>query len=228
MKRIFGSGRYANVTATMALVVALGGTSYAAVALPKNSVGSGQLRPGAVAKTDIRANAVTSGKVKNFSLLAKDFKAGQLPAGAKGATGAAGAAGPVGPKGDTGAYPTVLPSGQTLIGAFANIGNNTGNQRIGSAISFPIPLAAAPTAHFVNKGATAPAECPGSAATPRAAPGHLCIYEGVATNVSFQSFEDPVTAATGSTTRVFGVEVVGFSTASGDYQSSGSWAVTAP
>jgi len=41
MKRMFSNGRYANVTATLALIVALGGTSYAAVVLPRNSVGSG-------------------------------------------------------------------------------------------------------------------------------------------------------------------------------------------
>jgi hypothetical protein len=51
---------------------------------------------------------VTAAKVKNASLLAADFKAGQLPAGppgpagATGATGATGAQGPQGPKGDKG------------------------------------------------------------------------------------------------------------------------------
>ena len=102
MRRIFGNGRYANVTATMALVVALGGTSYAAVALPKNSVGSGQIKKGAVKGPDIKGNAVTTGKVKNGSLLAADFKTGQLPAGAKGNKGDTGPRGDTGPKGDTG------------------------------------------------------------------------------------------------------------------------------
>ena len=61
MKRIFGNGSYANVTATLALVIALGGTSYAAIKLPKNSV--------------------TSTTVKDRSLMKKDFRPGQLPAG---------------------------------------------------------------------------------------------------------------------------------------------------
>ena len=39
---------YANVVATLALVVALGGTSYAAAQLPRNSVGSKQLKAQAV------------------------------------------------------------------------------------------------------------------------------------------------------------------------------------
>ena len=59
----------------MALFVALGGASYAAIKIPKNSVGAAQ----------IKKNAVTSAKVKDRSLLAKDFKAGQIPAGAKSA-----------------------------------------------------------------------------------------------------------------------------------------------
>ncbi len=36
-------GAYANVASTLALVVALGGSSYAAVAIAKNSVGSPQI-----------------------------------------------------------------------------------------------------------------------------------------------------------------------------------------
>ena len=65
----------AMVVACIALTVALGGTSVAAIqALPKNSVGTKQLKK----------NAVVSAKVKNRSLLAVDFKAGQLPRGPKG------------------------------------------------------------------------------------------------------------------------------------------------
>jgi Collagen triple helix repeat (20 copies) len=81
---------------SLALFVALGGTSYAAIVLPKNSVGS----------TQIKSNAVTSGKVRNGSLLKTDFKLGQVPSGAAGAQGPAGAngaTGAAGPKGDTGA-----------------------------------------------------------------------------------------------------------------------------
>lgn len=77
------------VVASIALAVSLGGTGYAALQLPANSVGTAQLK----------TNAVTSPKVKNGSLLAADFKAGQLPAGAQ---GPAGPQGPKGDKGDTG------------------------------------------------------------------------------------------------------------------------------
>jgi hypothetical protein len=69
--------------ALLALFVALGGTSYAVARLPKNSVSAAQ----------IKKDAITSVKVKNHSLLAKDFKAGQLPSGARGADGTPGAPG---------------------------------------------------------------------------------------------------------------------------------------
>ena len=82
----------ATVISLIALFVALSGTSYAISQLPKNSVGNKQLKK----------NAVTADKVKDRSLLAKDFKAGQLPKGAKGDAGPNGAAGPSGAAGPTG------------------------------------------------------------------------------------------------------------------------------
>jgi hypothetical protein len=88
MKQMFSNGRYANLTATLALIVALGGTSYAAIKLPANSVGSTQLKKHAVTSSKLRANAVTSGTVRNGSLRAADFKAGQLPTGPAGPAGA--------------------------------------------------------------------------------------------------------------------------------------------
>jgi hypothetical protein len=48
LQRIGARLSYANVVATLALFVALGGVSYAALTLPRDSVGSPQLRNGAV------------------------------------------------------------------------------------------------------------------------------------------------------------------------------------
>jgi hypothetical protein len=90
MKRLFRNGRYANVTATIALIVALGGTSYAAVTLPAKSVGPNQLKANAVTSAKIKANAVTSAKIGDGALLSTDFKAGQLPAGPQGIQGPTG------------------------------------------------------------------------------------------------------------------------------------------
>jgi hypothetical protein len=81
---------FANVVSCLALFIALGGASYAAVALPKNSVGTKQIVPG----------AIDNSKIRKGSLLAGAFKPGQLRAGKDGAQGAAG---PQGAKGDTGA-----------------------------------------------------------------------------------------------------------------------------
>jgi hypothetical protein len=71
----------------VALFIAMGGTSYAAVVLPKNSVGTKQIKPKGVKGSDIAASAITLAKVKNGSLLSADFKPGQLAAGAPGARG---------------------------------------------------------------------------------------------------------------------------------------------
>lgn len=58
---------YASVAATLALVVALGGTAYAA-GLPRNSVGSPQIKNGAVRSVDIKDGAVTGQDVRESSL----------------------------------------------------------------------------------------------------------------------------------------------------------------
>lgn len=105
---------YANVMASLAVFMVLGGGAYAATVLPKNSVGTAQLKK----------NAVTSAKVKNRSLTKNDFKAGQLPAGATGATGATGPQGLKGDKGDTGAQG---PKGDTGPATGAAGGDLTGN-----------------------------------------------------------------------------------------------------
>ncbi|MBA3382144.1 MAG: hypothetical protein H0T97_09840 [Actinobacteria bacterium] len=93
----------AMVVACLALLIALGGTSVAAVSqLARNSVGPAQLQFGAVTNPKIRSNAVTSAKVRNRSLLRTDFAPGQLPAGPTGPQGPAGPNGPAGPAGAAG------------------------------------------------------------------------------------------------------------------------------
>src|SRR5213595_1464696 len=76
------------VVACLALAVALGGTGYAAIRLP--------------------ANSVTTVQVKDFSLLSRDFKKGQLPAGPQGP------AGPAGPAGAGAKWALVAPSGAVI------------------------------------------------------------------------------------------------------------------
>jgi hypothetical protein len=119
--------------ALLALFVALGGTTYAATTLPKNSVGTRQLRHGAVTGAKLHKSAVTAVKVKAHSLLASDFEAGQLPAGpqgprgVQGATGAQGPAGPTGPTGATGPQGSTGSQGPTGQGfAFTTATGNPG------------------------------------------------------------------------------------------------------
>lgn len=92
----------AMLVALLALLVALGGSSYAAVTFSKNSVTSKHIKNGQVKRADIANNAVTSAKVANATLLADDFKAGQLPAGPAGPKGDTGPPGSQGPQGNTG------------------------------------------------------------------------------------------------------------------------------
>jgi hypothetical protein len=69
---------YANVIATIALFVALGGSSYAALQLPRNSVGPKQLKRNAVTATKIKRNAVTTAKVKNNAVTGEKINEGTL------------------------------------------------------------------------------------------------------------------------------------------------------
>jgi hypothetical protein len=81
------------VVALLALFVAMGGVGYAALKLPRNSVGSKQLR----------ANAVRSAKVKDASLLRGDVAPRQLRPGPAGPRGQRGLNGDKGLHGKTGA-----------------------------------------------------------------------------------------------------------------------------
>ncbi len=68
-KRLRAKLTYSNVIASIALFVALGGAAVAA-GLPKNSVGTKQLKNGAVTAAKLRKAAVTSGKLAPKSVTA--------------------------------------------------------------------------------------------------------------------------------------------------------------
>lgn len=69
---------YANVVATLALFIALGGVSWAAVKLPKNSVGSKQIKKNAVTSAKIKKNSIVSSKIKNGAIQGSDINLGSL------------------------------------------------------------------------------------------------------------------------------------------------------
>jgi hypothetical protein len=79
MDRFTSHLTYANVVSTICLFLLLGGVAWAATALPKNSVGTPQLKNG----------AVTGAKVKDGSLTGADINAstlGQVPSAASAGT----------------------------------------------------------------------------------------------------------------------------------------------
>ncbi|HEY2716330.1 MAG TPA: hypothetical protein VGI73_08935 [Solirubrobacterales bacterium] len=99
---------YANVIATVALFVALGGGAYAATRLPKNSVGPKQLQD----------EAVTPPKLSRAAVKSLEGERGPKGAtGPKGSTGAQGQRGPEGPRGAQGDRGPEGPRGLTAMGS---------------------------------------------------------------------------------------------------------------
>ncbi len=89
---------YANVISTLCLFMLLGGGAYAATKLPKNSVGTKQIKNGAITGKKIKNGTIDAGKLTQAAV-----------ASLKGQKGDAGPAGAQGPQGTTnaGAYATV-------------------------------------------------------------------------------------------------------------------------
>jgi hypothetical protein len=216
----------AMVVACIALIVALGGTSYAIQALPKSSVGSKQLKNNAVTSKKIKNGAVNANKVKNGSLLSADFKAGQLPAGPqgpRGPQGERGVQGVQGVQGPAGPITRLLPSEVTLRGVYGIAARSTANS-VQAPISFILALPSDPATHYVPAAGPAPGQCPGSVNDPQAFPGNLCVYERVASGTTGVLIDFP--ADTGSAR--FGAIVQGNTAGSVDAVVKGTWAVTAP
>ena len=133
---------YANVMATVAVFVALGGTSYAVTQLPRNSVGSSQ----------IKTNAVRSPEVENGSLRLGDIGTSARDAlrGQKGDTGPPGApaakffaavtSGGATPRGNaTSASHTSVGSGSYTIGFGQTVSSCVYQATLGSTDGTTVP-----------------------------------------------------------------------------------------
>lgn len=85
-------------------------------------------------------------------------------------------------EGGDGSYPVTLPSGRTATGFWESEGENgfvLGDAFVVTTISFPLPLATAPSATIViDADATdeEKAKCPGELFDPKATAGVLCLY----------------------------------------------------
>ncbi len=225
---------YANVVATLALVFAMSGGALAAGHYLINS--TSQFNPKVLKKL------VSTGKTGAHGASGAN--------GATGATGPQGSAGKEGPKGEAGSpgkegppnpsaafaakagnaeTATVangqgtLASGNTEVGVFVGRGTSPYQD---VPISFPLPLNAAPAVRVLASGNTT-ADCAGSAASPTAAKGHLCVYETTNTSKKTGVAVDPATGQEDVAGR-FGLFLFFEGTAGNDNAIYGTWAVTAP
>lgn len=106
------------LVACIALFVALGGTAFAAI-----SITGRQVVDSSLTGKDLKNGSVTTSDIRNYSLRAKDFKLGQLPAGATGAQGVRGWSGATGQTGTTGSTGVQGDTGDTgVAGADGAVG----------------------------------------------------------------------------------------------------------
>jgi hypothetical protein len=106
------------IVAVIALIVAMGGTSYAAITLPRNSVGDRQIRAGAVRSSEVRDRSLS---VRDLSVSAR--------------TTLRGAPGPPGPPGPAGGAGTGVAVAVTVRTAPGTIGPAGANEVTGDAVT---------------------------------------------------------------------------------------------
>lgn len=208
----------------------------------------------ATATTLISGKNIKDGSISSKDLssyvraqLAKAGKAGPAgragEQGVRGPEGSAGVTGAQGPAGPQGLLADTLPVGKTLTGMFTVSGygsqpldiskpyNVIDFDRGATDISFGVRLPNAPQGHFIRwDDPTKPPECPGTAANPTAAPGNLCVYEDGAQNVApGRDLCDLATCVRGGGkgVSIYGSTISVAAVTGGQFDSAGTWAVTA-
>jgi hypothetical protein len=250
---------YVNVVSTLALVFAMSGGAYAASKFLITS--TKQIKPSVLKQlkgnTGARGAQGAAGSQGPTGLPAPAGPQG--PAGAKGENGTAGTPGKDGKDGSPWTVDGTLPSSRSLSGEWGLVASAAGGfEHLGTSVSFNIPLKEAPTAHYIRttgmepfynevagkEEERAPTGCNGSAVSPTAEPGNLCVYasieENTATNplpnpnyvfpkiCAFATGGDCTSASTGKTgadSQGFGV--ITLSKEEGVVNVAGTWAVTA-
>ena len=204
---------YGNVVATLALFIALGGASYAAVKLEKNSVSSKQIKNGGVKTKDLGTDAATGAKVDESSLGTVPFATNAQQFGGVGQNGYV-------------RYDAPIPSGVTVRGGFGDTASSASNifHNVTFPAEAPVPLTGTDI-NFGNQGfaavGDADSSCTGSESNPTAPAGKVCIYAQQA----------PAGANNSWTGESIGDGKLGFGIRSGGSVAKvawGTWAYTAP
>ena len=97
------------------------------------------------------------------------------------------------------------------------------SQELSDNISWGFTLKTLPTVHYIHVGDSLPTGCSGSAATPNASPGNLCIFEVQDVNINVSGyFSDQGFYSTSS---LFGVSAYAQSAGAGNVFVYGTWAL---
>jgi hypothetical protein len=247
MKRAFTPRRpsAAMIVAMTALFVALGGTGYAAFSLPQNSVGTKQLKRGAVTSAKIKNGAVTAAKLNVTGVTvpsALHANRADTAGSATNATNATNAShatnatnatnashattADIATSADTAAAAsslTTLPSGTSESGTYDIQGGTTTGQYVAVAISYPQPLASPgiPDANVIWVTGAPPPHCPGIG---RADPGYLCLYDYKSFGITFFNAHSSGLVTSSPSPGA----VVNWSVNTNGGYAEGTWTVTAP
>lgn len=186
--------------ATAAVFLALGGGAYAAIRVPRNSVGNKQLKNGSVSTKKLQARSVAGANIKQGSVRGANVDLSTL-----------GQAAP-------------LPPGKTETGGWGASAIVGGSHPVYVGfVSFPIPLAAPlDAAHVIIVPLhSTVTHCPGPGS---ADSGYLCVYQESGGDVPHGISNPEADAQPGSGAHGFQVEVTAGGT--GTEFAAGSYAVT--